>query len=277
MATTTSNKTTVDPTRLEMARKRKAPAVQSRKAAARTSASGASKRAATPKVVGKKASSSAASKPQSLASKKRLDIARQRKNERMMVGRPESPKKGSRYRSATGSAAKFNVPGRHYPASGRMKTGWWRPVKQPWMTENIWRALKDVHRVRTKLMSKALGKHSLGEKIFGKEGPGHAGYGTGELQKMADVLLRAGMDPHFINLTKWFAEAAEALDYHNGRRDFAELMKQQRTDPDHFMRYVIEKMQQYIPQLKKLSRTEIETIMKNRFYTAQYGPDGRAK
>lgn len=277
MATTTSNKTTVDPTRLEMARTRKAPAVQSRKAAARASASGASKRAATPKVVGKKASSSAASKPQSLASKKRLDIARQRKNERMMADRPKSPKAGSRYRSATGSAAKINIAGRHVPPNLRYKTGYWRPVRQSWMSDNVWTAFKSINRVRNKMMAKGLGEASLGKEIYGKMGPGHAGYGTGELQKWADKMLREGKDPHMVDLTKWFAGAAAAIDYHNGRRDFSELMKQQRGDPDHFMRYVIEKMQQYIPQAKKLSRRDVESIMKNRFYTAQYGPDGRAK
>jgi hypothetical protein len=147
------------------------------------------------------------------------------------------------------------------------------------MTNEVWDAYKAINRFRNKAMSKGLRKASLGKQIFGKEGPGHAGYGTGKLQQWVDKVLRKGdgTDPHMVDLTKWFAGVAAALDYHNGNRNFENLMKAQKGDPDHFMRSIVDALKATIPELKKLTKRGINDLIKHKFYTAQYGPDGRAK
>ena len=230
--------------------------------------SGRATKASAPKMVGKRKSSGSASASLAKGGARR-PIAR--------TGVPS--RKSTRHRSASGSAPKGLIAGRHRPSNDRYKTGWWRPVRQSWMSQEVWDAYRAINRFRNKAMSKGLRKASLGKQIYGKEGPGHAGYGTGKLQRWVDKVLRKGdgTDPHMVDLTKWFAGAASALDYHHGDRSFEQLMREQRKDPDHFMRYVIERMQDYIPELKKLSKRGINDIIKNRFYTAQYGPDGRAK
>ena len=227
---------------------------------------GATRMASTPKVVGNKASRSAG-----VASAKRPSVSK--------TASRKSAKKNTRHRSASGSAAKVLINGRHVPPNLRYKTGHWRPVRQSWMTNEVWDAFKAINRFRNKAMSKGLRKASLGKQIFGKEGPGHAGYGTGKLQQWVDKVLRKGdgTDPHMVDLTKWFAGVAEALDYHNGNRNFTDLMKEQKGDPDHFMRSIVDALKASIPELKKLTKRGINDLIKNKFYTAQYGPDGRAK
>ena len=196
-----------------------------------------------------------------------------------LAKKPAKKQTKGRHRSASGSAAKVLISGRHVPPNLRYKTGWWRPVRQSWMTNEVWDAYKAINRFRNKAMSKGLRKASLGKQIFGKEGPGHAGYGTGKLQQWVDKVLRKGdgTDPHMVDLTKWFAGVAAALDYHNGERNFDKLVKESKGDPDHFMRSIMETLKDTIPGLKKLTKRGINDIIKHKFYTAQYGPDGRAK
>ena len=232
----------------------------------------AAKRSSTPKVVSKKAAPSAASAP---ATRKPSVTSRPSLAKMQQV--KASAKKPPRKRSATGSAPRITIAGRHVPPNLRYKTGWWRPVRQSWMSQEVWEAYKAINRFKNKTMSKGLKKASLGEKIYGKEGPGHAGYGSGQLQKWADKMTRKGEDPHMVDMVKWFAGAAAAIDFHTGERNFDDLMKAQRKDPDHFMRYIIERMEKYIPEVKKLSKSAISDIMRHKYYTAQYGPDGRAK
>ena len=225
-----------------------------------------------PKVLGKK-------KPSAQQSRSDGPKDAVKKPLQKSVGSPAKSASKKRHRSATGSAAKVNIAGRHAPKNLRYKTGWWRPVRQSWMSDEVWNAFKAINRFRNKMMTKGMRTASLGKQIFGKEGPGHSGYGTGRLQTWADKVLRRGdgTDPHMVDLTKWFAGAASALDYHNGRRDFDDLVKAQKNDADHFMRKVLERFQESIPGLKKLSKRGISDIIRHKFYTAQYGPDGRAK
>ena len=223
------------------------------------------KRNATPKMVGKtpRGEKPSVAKPKSVP-----------------TGRPSAAKskpKKPNYRSGKGRAARVLIPGRHVPDSLRYKTGHWRPVRQKWMSDEVWEAYKAINRFRTKTMDKALRKASLGQKIFGKRGPGHKGFGTGYLQKWADRAVKRGEDPHMVDLAKWFAGAVAAIDYHTGGKDFDQLMRLQKKDENHFMRYVIQKMQDYIPQVKKLTKKGMTELMRHQYYTAQYGPDGRAK
>ena len=245
--------------------------------------SAATKKASKPKVVGKKSAMAKVAARPSRPSMQRMQAIRAatKKKSTPVTSKPNKSafKKPTRHRSASGSAARGLIAGRHTPSNNRYKTGWWRPVRQSWMSQEVWDAYKAINRFRNKMMSKGLKKASMGKQIYGKEGPGHAGYGTGKLQQWADKILRKGdgTDPHMVDLTKWFAGVAAALDYHQGDRNFDKLIKEQKKDPDHFMRYVIEKMQDYVPELRRLSKRGMTELMRNKYYTAQYGPDGRAK
>ena len=228
-------------------------------------------KASLPKVIGTRKSSEPAKTLAKKSPKKMTSSAGKAK--------AKSPVKKPRNRSATGAAAKVLVAGRHIPPNMRYKTGYWRPVRQSWMSQEVWDAVKAMNRFRQKAMSKGLAKASLGKQIYGARGPGHAGYGTGELQKWTDMILRRddGSDPHFVNLLDWFKGAAAALDYHNGERNFDQLLKESKKDPEHMMRYIVQRFQDMIPELRKLSKRGMNDLIKSKFYTAQYGPDGRAK
>ena len=154
----------------------------------------------------------------------------------------------------------------------RVKTGRWRPVFTYWMSQELWHAVRAMHQFKRENMSKGLRNASLGEKIYGKEGPGHKGCGTGALQKWADKMVKEGKDPHFVNLLEWFKGAPAALDYHMGSRTFEELMEESRQDPFHMMRYIIERMQDYMPQLRNMSRVRIKEAIRQRYYTIRYAP-----
>ena len=67
----------------------------------------------------------------------------------------------TRKRSATGSAPKVTLAGRHVAPNLRYKTGYWRPVRQSWMTDEVWAAVKAINRFKNKMMSKGLSKASL--------------------------------------------------------------------------------------------------------------------
>lgn len=181
-----------------------------------------------------------------------------------------------KYKSADGSAPKrVKIEGRHEPKNQRYKTGHWRPVREPWMSNAVWTVVKNLHRNPEKWMSKALKRTALNKKIYGKQGPGHAGYGTGELQKWTDYILRQnkGIDPHNVNLLFWFKGAAEAFNHHFGDKDFDKLRK----DPDSLIHSIIEAMVEEVPELKKLTKRDMNEIMKHKWNTISYGPDGRAK
>ena len=126
-------------------------------------------------------------------------------------------------------------------------------------------------------MSKGLRSASLFDKIFGEEGPEHEGYGTGALQKWADKMVKEGKDPHYVNLLEWFKGAVDAFDYHMdsiGGRTFDEQMEEQKQDPDHPMRYMVEGMRAYIPRADSMSRAQLHEAMKRMYYTIQYAPYG---
>ena len=131
-----------------------------------------------------------------------------------------------------------------------------------------------IHRLRRKSMSKELRDASLGEIIFGKEGPEHEGYGTGELQQWADRMVKEGKDPHYVNLLEWFNGASSALDYHMGRRTFDDLMEQSRQGSDGTMCYIIERMQEFIPQLETMPRDNMIETIRQKYYTIPYVPYG---
>ena len=156
----------------------------------------------------------------------------------------------------------------------RIKTGPWLPIRAAWMSNDLWGAVCGMHRISRINSAKGLHDASLGERIFGIEGPEHEGYGTGELQKWADKRVKEGKDPYKVNLLEWFGGAADALHYHCGGRTYEDRMDEQRNDPDSSMRYVIEKMQMFIPQDKELSRQQVEDIMREKYYTILYAPYG---
>ena len=152
----------------------------------------------------------------------------------------------------------------------RVKTGYWRPVFTGWMSQELWCAVRAMHQFKHENMSKGLRDASLGEEIFGKEGPRHKGYGTGALQKWADKMVSEGKDPHYVNLLDWFKGASAALDYHMCERTFDELMEESRHDPCHMMRYIIERMQDCMPQLRNMSRARMNETIKQKYYTIRY-------
>jgi len=156
----------------------------------------------------------------------------------------------------------------------RVKTGSWLPVRMSWMPQAFWDAVRYIHQIRTKAMSSGWRKAALGDKIFGKEGPEHEGYGTGALQKWADKMVKEGKNPYEVNLLEWFKGAVDALDYHVGEGTFDEMMENQKTNPDSFMRYTIERMQDYMPELRRMSRARIKEAIKQKYYTIRYAPYG---
>ena len=157
----------------------------------------------------------------------------------------------------------------------RVKTGNWLPLYPKWARKEMYDAIDAIHHVRTKNMSKGYRAASLGDKIFGKEGPEHEGYGTGALQKWADKMVVEGKDPYEVNLLEWFKGASDAFDYHMGRRTFEELLEKQRSDSDFFMRGVLERMQDFMPELERMSRARIKETIKQKYYTIRYAPYGR--
>lgn len=224
----------------------------------------------TPKVIGNRRQARPKSDSE-VATRPSLSKMQEVKNKALQS---KNPKKKP-FRSASGSAAKTTIAGRHN--MGRMKTGWWRPVRSPGMSDSMWEAFKAMNRARNKMMSKAFGKNSLESKIYGKKGPGHAGYGDGYLQKWTDKALKQGIDPHFVDMTKWFAGAAAAFDFHNGKQTYEDLLRAAKKDSSHFMNTVMKRLREHIPAFKKLTKREMGQLLRQKYYTVQYGPDGRAK
>lgn len=241
-----------------------------------------SKKAATPKVVGQRKTAQEKSLAKGDAAKPKRKrrgaeiVDRHNARNQVLEGFRKARPQRYKYQSAKGSAPKrVPIDGRHEPSNRRYKTGYWRPVREPWMTNAVWAVVKALHRDPAKWMSKALKKASLNPKIYGKLGPGHAGYGTGELQKWSDYVLRQnkGIDPHQVDLLYWFKGAAEAFNYHFGGKDFNQLIK----DPNSLIHAAIEAMIDEVPALKKLTKRDLNEIRKHKWNTISYGPDGRAK
>ena len=159
----------------------------------------------------------------------------------------------------------------------RVKTGPWLPVNPNWSCVVYQCAISDLHRRKNKAMTKRLRAASLFDQIFGEEGPEHEGYGTGALQKWADKMVKEGKDPHYVNLLEWFKGASEAFDYHMdfmGDRTFDDLMEEQKHDPSHPLRYMSERMPDYIPRSDKISHARLHEAMKQMYYTIRYAPYG---
>lgn len=232
-----------------------------------------------PKVLGKKI---AAGK----SANARLNM-RSRMGDIKQKALPAKRKKAAKTKTQRGEAAKVlannnrrqrrvKIPGRHVAANERSKTGYWRPVRQPWMTTEIWETVKAMHKMRRDALTKEARKFAKGDKAFGKEGPGHAGYGTGAIQKWADKMIKQGVDPHFVNLLDWFVDASRAYNGLNGG-DFDQLFQDAKGDKHHFMREVFMRLRDMVPEASRMSDNDIKEAIKHNFYEIQYGPDGRPK
>lgn len=249
----------------------------------RSSGASKSKKASAPKVVGRRSAKPAQkslAKPTGMSRVKGNSpaVARMRLFDEVAQGYRKA--RPSRYRSGKGGVAKIvPVPGRHIAPNMRYKTGYWRITRSPWMSDAVWSFIKAMHRNPEKWMDKGMKKASIQPKVYGKTGPGHAGYGSGELQKWSDYILHQnkGLDPHQVDLMHWFKGAAGAMDYFFGKKDFDTLMKDAKGNPDHAMRVMLERLQSMMPEMKRLSKRDIQEIMKHKHYTISYGPDGRAK
>ena len=165
----------------------------------------------------------------------------------------------------------------------RVKTGTWLPVREGWMENWLWCCVMNLHKKPEKWMPKECQAASLREKIYGKEGPEHDGYGSGALQKWADKMVKEGKNPHFVNLQEWFKGAAGAFDYHSScanfllstkgsdsRKDFDQLRK----DPNSRIHGVIYEMEVECPELRKLTKRAANEAMKQKYYTLYYAPYG---
>ena len=178
---------------------------------------------------------------------------------------PEKPKEELKEDYIKGKDGKYHR---------RVKTGSWLPLHAGWMSNELWFAVCGLHRIANRAMSKGLHGASLGKKIFGKERLEYEGYGTGALQKWADKMVKEGKDPYEVNLLEWFKGAVDAFNYHIGEGTFDEVMEKQKYDPDSFMRYTIERMQDYMPELRRMSRARIKEAIKQKYYTIRYAPFG---
>ena len=231
-----------------------------------------------PKVLGKKVAAGKAANAR-LGMRSRMSDIKQK-------ALPSRRKKPAKTKTQRGEAAKMlansrrkgkvKIAGRNVPSNGRFKTGYWRPVRQPWMTTEIWETVKAIHRMRREALTKEAKKFAKGDKFFGKEGPGHAGYGTGAIQKWADKMTKQGVDPHFVNMLDWFVDSARSFNGMNGG-DFDKLFSDAQGDKHHFMREVFKRLKDMIPEASKLSDSDIKEAIRHNFYDVQYGPDGRPK
>ena len=157
----------------------------------------------------------------------------------------------------------------------RVKTGPWLPVYPVWMPEELRCAMDRIHGIGMKFMRRDMRRNFLGEKIFGKDGPEHEGYGSGELQKWADRMIKEGKDPYEVNLREWFKGASDALDYFMLGRTFEKLHEEaKRNASSYFMRFFLERLQGSMPELKRMSRRRILETMKQKYYTIRYAPYG---
>ena len=86
-------------------------------------------------------------------------------------------------------------------------------------------------------------------------------------------MVKEGKDPYEVNLLEWFKGAVDAFDYHMGHT-FNELMEELKTNPDSFMGYFIERLQDFMPKLKYMSRKRIVETVRQKYYTIRYAPYG---
>jgi len=198
--------------------------------------------------------------------------AKKKKKQKTRTQRGEAPKVVAN----SGRKRRVRIPGRNTPSDLRYKTGYWRPVKQSWMNDTVWEAIKGLHKMRRDALSKEAHKFAKGDRIYGKEGPGHRGYGTGAIQSWADKMTKKGVDPHYVNMLDWFVDSARSFNGLNGG-DFDELWNQAKSDPNHFFIEVYNLMKQNIKGAENLSSDDFKEMMRHNFYDLQYGPDGRAK
>ena len=236
----------------------------------------------TPKVVGKRKVSQSgkslanASSISKRGAKSQL-LAKHKTFEEVAKGYRKS--RPSRYRHRDNVGKMMKIEGRHAPKNGRYKTGYWRPHREGWMSDGVWAVVRALHRDPAKWMSKAMRDAVINKQVYGKEGPGHKGYGTGHLQKWSDYILRQnkGIDPHQVNLMHWFKGALDAYNHYFGGADYDKLNKMKDQDPSRMLQFFADKMQKYIPELRNLTKRDYHSILKNGWNTISYGPDGRAK
>ena len=245
--------------------------------------SSAPKRSSAPKMVGKqkvdtKGKSLAKNAPQRRASRvKAINDMRMAKQvyEGFRKARPQN------YRFKEIPKAKVvQIEGRHYPRkTGRYKTGYMRPVRETWMTNGQWRLVKAITRMPEKWMSKALRKTSKGESLYGKEGPGHAGYGTGAIQHWFDYILRQnkGLDPHQVSFAYLLKDAADVYAQLHGGETFKQRYDAMKNDKNSAMKFFLDNLKAEIPGLEKVSKKDIQELMEHKDFLATFGPDGRMK
>lgn len=194
------------------------------------------------------------------------------------VGKGFKHARPSRYRSGRGAAKIIPIPERHYPKSGRYKTGHHRITREPWDTNATFAFRKAIFRLAEKGMPKELRKASLGKDFFGKEGPGHAGYGTGTYQRWSDYVLsrNQGLDPHVIDLRFLSPKYLNALNYHFGG-SFADISKASKKDQYHFLKEFVARNKEAIPELRNLTKRDFNLLVEHNYHTVTFGPDGRKK
>ena len=158
----------------------------------------------------------------------------------------------------------------------RVKTGRWRPIHTNWMTYEVWQSARYLQKMRKQALTKVARKCAKGDMLYGKEGSGHAGYGTGVLQRWADKMVREGKNPFFVDLRQLPVSIKRAYDELNGG-DFRELFEQAKNDKHHYLREVFLRIRNSIPECHKLTAEEVKAEVERRFYILQFGPNGNVQ
>jgi hypothetical protein len=141
------------------------------------------------------------------------------------------------------------------------------------MTYEVWQSARYLQKMRKEALTKVARKCAKGDMLYGKEGSGHAGYGTGVLQRWADKMVREGKNPFFVDLRQLPVSIKRAYDELNGG-DFRELFKQAQNDKHHFLREVFKRIKDMIPECDTLTDEEVIAEVERRFYILEFGPDG---
>ncbi len=155
----------------------------------------------------------------------------------------------------------------------RVKTGRWRSIITNWMTCEVRESSKCLQKMRKQAFTKVARKCAKGDLLYGKDGSGHAGYGTGVLQRWADKMVREGKNPYFVDLRQLPVSIKRAYDELNGG-DFRELFEQAKKDKHHYLREVFKRIKDMIPGAHEMTLEDLISEVERRFYILQFGPNG---
>ena len=158
----------------------------------------------------------------------------------------------------------------------RVKTGRWRPIVNNWMTYEVWQSAMYLQKMRKEALTKVARKCAKGDMLYGKEGSGHAGYGTGVLQRWADKMVREGKNPFFVDLQQLPVSIKRAYDELNGG-DFRELFEQAQNDKHHYLREVFYRIKDTISECHELTDKEVIAEVERQFYILHFGPNGNVE